>query len=264
MTTENGPGRAKPRFLAALPASLRCGEKELPCEAFNLSRSGVLLIGNLPQPEEPDLEVRITTPSGDLELRALARVVHAQSDPASGESKLGLQFSQLEPAQNETIDLLVARIVEGMAPAALDTLPRGASATRTREALKKIPVPHRVALARRGQAREREILRQDPDPHVLDALARNPRITLPEIIALARLPHLLPSTIETMAADPRWKLNDEVRIMLATHPRASFATADRIVSGMSEVVLQRALHRPGLNPGVREKLMTRLSRKHRG
>jgi len=250
--------------MAALPATLRCGERTFPCEAFNLSRSGVLLVGRLPDPEEPELELRITTPAGDLELRTVARLVHVQHDVEKDERKLGMQFTELDAAQGETVELLVARVVEGMAPAALDGLSRTAGAAEVRAALRKIPAAHRVALAQRAQAREREILRGDSEPHVLEALARNPRVTLPEILALARLPHLLPSTIEIMAGDPRWKNSDEVKVLLATHPRASFSTVDAIVSGMSEIVLQRVLHRPGLNPGVREKLMARLSRKHRG
>ena len=264
MTTETESGRVQPRFMAALPATLRRGDEELPCEAFNLSRSGVLLVGKFPEPDEPDLELCITTPAGDRELRTVARLVHVQYDPEKDERKLGLQFTELDAAQHETVDLLVARIVEGMAPAALDGLSRTASPAEAHDALKKIPGAHRVALARRAQAREREFLRRDPEPQVLEALARNPRITLPEILALARVPHLLPSTIEIMATDPRWKRNDEIKVLLATHPRASFSTVEAIVSGLNDIVLQRVLLRPGLNPAVREKLMTRLARKHRG
>lgn len=264
MGEKTDSGRVQPRFLAALPATLRRGDDEFPCEALNLSRSGVLLVGRLPQPDEPDLELSITTPAGDLELRTVARLVHVQHDAEKQERKLGFQFTALDDEQNETVDRLVARVVEGMAPAALDSLPRTASPAEARNALNKIPAAHRVALAHRAQAREREFLRRDPEPHVLEALARNPRITLPEILALARVPHLMASTIEVMAKDPRWKRSEELKVLLATHPRASFATVDNIVSDMSAIVLQKVLLRPGLNPGVREKLMTRLARKHRG
>lgn len=264
MSNPSETARSQSRFLASLPATLYHESQEHPCEAFNLSRSGVLLTGRLPQPEEPDLELRIATAAGDLELRTVARVVHVQHDAEQGETKLGLQFMELSAAQKETIDLLVARIVEGRAPAALEGLKRGASEAESRKALKKVSAAHRVALALRGQAREREFLRRDPDPHVLQALARNPRITLPEIINLARVGHLLPSTLEIMSIDPRWSRDDELKILIATHPRVTFQTADRIVSGMGDVVLQRLLSRPGLQPAVREKLMARLTRKHRG
>lgn len=264
MSDPSESSRRQSRFLASLPATLCHGGEEHPCEALNLSRSGVLLVGALPRPEEPDLELRIATATGDLELRAVARVVHVQQDAEQGETKIGLQFTELDAAQNRTVDLLVARIVEGRAPAALERLPRGASAAESREALKKVSAAHRVALALRGQAREREFLRRDPDPNVLQALVRNPRITLPEIINIARVPHLLPTTLEIMATDPRWLQDDELKIMIATHPRVTFQTADRIVSGMSDILLQRLLSRSGLQPAVRAKLMARLTRKHRG
>lgn len=264
MNTQSGPQRGHARFLAALPAILRYAGDDLPCEAFNLSRSGVLLVGDLPQPEEPELELCIAAPAGDLELRAVARLVHVQRDDAQGVTRLGLQFIDLDAAHHETVDLLVARVVEGVAPAALEGLPDGASVAEIREALGKISTGHRVALAQRGQARERGILRHDPDPHVLEALARNPGISLPEIIGLARMPQLLPSTVEIMAGDPRWSGSDELKILLVTHPRATFSTADGIVSRMSDLLVQRVLRRPGLHPAVREKVMVRLARKHRG
>lgn len=264
MTTQSESGRGHSRFLAALPATVRHEGRDLACEAFNLSRSGVLLVGDLPQPDEPDLELRVTSAAGDLELCTTARLVHVQRDETKRETKLGMQFVDLDPAQNETVDLLVARVVEGMAPAALDGLPRGASLAETRDALRKISLAHRVALAQRGQAREREILRQDPDPNVLEALARNARITLPEVITLARLPHLLPSTLDIMANDPRWGGSDELKILLATHPRVTFVTANGIVTRMNDILVQRLLQRSGLQPAVREKLMARLAKKHRG
>jgi hypothetical protein len=64
-----------------------------------------------------------------------------------------------------------------------------------------------------------------------------------------------------MAEDLRWTGNEELKILLATHPRVTFATAEKIVSSMSEAALQRLLRRSGLQPGVRKKLQAKLSRK---
>jgi hypothetical protein len=258
------PERKAQRYAASLPAVLHEQGREYPCDALNLSRSGVLLIGDLPAPQTPDLELTLQTPAADLTLRLVARLAHQGRDDETGAIKLGLQFLDLDPAQAETIDQLVARIVEGMAPAALHSLTLGASPAESRAALQKIPLAHRVNLARRAQTREREILRHDADPQVLEWLARNPGIVLPEIITLARMHDLLPSTVDIIANDPRWNDSDELRVLIATHPRASFTTADRAVSRLSDKLLQSLVHRPGLNPAVREKVMRRLARKHRG
>jgi hypothetical protein len=264
VSMERQPERKAQRFAASLPAVLHERGRDYPCDALNLSRTGVLLVGALPEPGSPDVELTLQTPTADLELRLFARLAHRGRDDESGETKLGVQFLNLDPSQAEAIDQMVARVVEGMAPAALDGLDRGASLAECRAALEKIPLAHRIILARRAQVREREVLRHDADPQVLEALARNPSIVLPEIIALLRMHSLLPSTVEIIANDSRWAHSDEARILVATHPRASFTTADRAVARLSDMLLQRVVHRPGLNPAVREKVMRRLSRKHRG
>jgi len=178
--------------------------------------------------------------------------------------KIGVQFMGLDADQRETVELLVSRVVEGMAPPSLETLPRGASDVQVRNALARIPLAHRIGLAKRAHSRERQFLRMDADPQVLEALARNPNITMPEIIALARLQQLLPSTLEILAEDPRWKHSDEVTILLATHPRATFQTVDKLIAKCNDLLLQRIIHQPGLNPAVRENVMRRLVRTRRG
>jgi len=264
MSESPTPRRSGNRFVAHLPARLKMNDREFSCQACDLSRAGVLLIGEFPAPATPEVEVVIETSSGDLRLHTLARVAHVHASETPDGMRLGLQFTGLTANQLEEVEKLVNRVMEGMAPAALDGIEPGMPLDRIRQALSEIPQPHRVALARRGQKREREILRHDRDGRVLEALARNPRLTAPEAIALARLPHLLPTTLAFLGEDQRWARNEELKVTVATHPRATFSTADRIIAQMGDLAVQRVLRRPGLNPGVREKLMIRLARKNRG
>lgn len=252
------------KYAAALPAVLHCGDLDLECRAQDLGREGVLLVGDLPRPDQPEMGLTLRSAGGDLTVYARGRLTFFTRDEANAQSRLGMQFVQLDDAQRQALDLLLSRVVEGRAPAGLESLSRGAPVAEVRDVLSKIPVAHRVALARRAQANERQFLRHDPDPHVLESLVRNPNIVLPEIIALARTPLLLPSTVEIMAGDPRWASSDELKLLLATHPRATFSTVDRMVARLGDNMLQRVIHRPGLNPAVREKVMRKLSRKNRG
>jgi hypothetical protein len=187
--------------------------------------------------------------------------MHVHHSEEGGPAKLGLQFRDLTSSQEELVESMVYRVMEGMAPAALAALPKKASAGEIRQALANIPLPHRIMLARRGQLKERQVIRHDSNPEVLEALARNPNILLPEILALARMRHIAPGTVSTMAKDQRWAGNEELKILLATHPRVTFATAERIVSSLSEAALERIIRKPGLQPGVRKKLMAKLARK---
>ena len=51
---------------------------------------------------------------------------------------------------------------------------------------------------------------------------------------------------------------------IATHPRVTFTTADKVVNRLNDLALARLIRRPGLHRGVKQKLMVKLSRKHRG
>jgi hypothetical protein len=261
MASKTEPKRADSRFQASLPATLHYDGKDYPCSAFDLSRNGVLLSGELPQPDTPDVEVSIKTATGDLRLRITAQLVHIQRDEQEQKTKLGLQFTELDSRQREIVESMVNRVMEGMAPAALAALPKKASAGEIRQALNNIPLAHRVMVARRGQLEERRTIRHDAHPEVLEALARNPNILLPEILALARVRHISPATVAFMAEDPRWGGNEELKILLASHPRVTFTTAERIVNTLSEAGLKRVIRRPGLQPGVRKKLTAKLARK---
>jgi hypothetical protein len=264
MTPDSKPQRDEARFAASFPAVVHIGDLEHPCLALDLSRSGALVIGDLPEPDESELELSVRTPAGDREVRVAARVAYAGEHERTGKRRLGLQFGDLSDAQREALDALISRAAEGMAPASLEELNDGASLIEIREALSRIPLAHRVALARRALPRDRGFLRHDPEPQVLEALARNPSMVLPEIITLTRNPTLLPSTLEIIANDPRWAQSDELKIQIATHPRTTFMVADRVVARLGDLVLQRVIHRPGLHPAVREKVMRRLARKNRG
>jgi hypothetical protein len=266
LSTTPDPTRRGSRFLAAIPAVLNCEGGSHPCSARDLSRAGVLLEGCLPIPSDPSIRLTLSSPTEDLHTEIDGEVVHVheQPDDEMHPVRLGIQFGPLDDEQADTIDRLVSRIVEGMAPAALEGLSEKSSLEEIRDALEHISPAHRQTLARRAGPNERAILRHDADPSVLDGLARNPTANLPEIRALLRRSDLLPATLDCIANDPRWAHDEEVRIRVATHPRVTFTVADRVVSRMNEIQLGKVVRRPGLPPGVRQKLMTRLSRKHRG
>jgi len=255
--------RGKARFLAALPAVLHHDGEDLPCAADDLSRTGVLLHGKMAPPTNADIETSISTPTGDRSIRVAGRVMHVHEEPESGDVRLGVQFEPLSTEQAEAVDLIVSRVVEGMAPAALSGIDPRASLGDIRQALAKITVAHRVTLAARCGPKERAILKHDPDPHVLEALARNPNVNLPEVKALLRRSDLLPSTLEIIAEDLRWRGDEELKIAIATHHRVTFTTADKVARRLSDLGIARLIQRPGLQPGVKQKLMTKLSRKHR-
>jgi len=240
------------------------GEREYACSAENLSRSGVLLVGHFPPAGADEVSVSIRSAAGDVRVELLGQIVYARYETGDADSRVGLLFEGLPPDQTTKLDALVSRVVEGRAPAALEELTAGASPEVVRAALRKVPLPHRVALASRAEIREREWLRLDSDPTVLEALARNPKLLLPEVKCLLRRSDLLPSTLNVIADDPRWFGDEETKMMICTHLKVTFATAERVVQRLNDLAIDRLVRRPGLQPAVKHRLMHRLSLKHRG
>src|SRR4030095_14706831 len=137
-------------------------------------------------------EVRLTIRSatGDMRLELSCRIVFRQDD------RLGVVFEHLSPEQATAVEGLLSRVVQGASLGALEALTTASSPAAVRTALQKISVPHRMSLALRAGPRERDWLRHDPDPVVLEALARNANAVPHEIKLLLRRSDLLPTTLD--------------------------------------------------------------------
>jgi len=248
------------RFAAGVSAILRYDGAEYTCEAHNLSRSGVLLRGEIPRPEDVAVEFTLRYPSGNITLDLRGRVVRVY-DVEHGEGTcLGLEFLEIQEDKKTRLESLIARVVEGQAPAPLERLKPGTPPHEVRKVLKSIPLPHRIALAARANPKERGYLRTDQHPKVLESLARNPNLLPAEARALAGSIHLLPSTLDLLLNDQRWKNDQELRILIATHKRTPLILAEKLVSGMKPPELKKVLQRPGLHQTLRIKITRRLAR----
>lgn len=262
MADERDSGRSAPRFRAGLPGEVRFDGRTYTCEAQDLSRSGVLLTGAMPWPSDRIVELTLRSPGGDLELRASVRVTRVVSDEAT--TRIGVEFRGLSAGQLAALESLVARVIEDRVPAPLAALPAGATPQQIRETLLSVPLAHRVTLAARALPADREILFHDPSPQVLDALARNPRTLNHEVRRLLQRRDLLPSTLEALARDGRFMADEEIKLFVITHPRSPFSLVDPLVTGLSPAARERVLRRPGLNPGIRAKLMAQTRRRPGG
>jgi hypothetical protein len=258
MKQDTQSGRGASRFLAGLSATVHYRGLDYDCVVETLSRTGLLLAGDLPWPEDPEVRVALASAAGDLELEFMGRVVHVFRDEESRQTRVGLEFTELSDAQRTVLTSIAARVIEGMNPAPLQRLGQSASLKEIKVALEEIAIPQRIALAQRAQLTDRRFLLHDTNLQVLEALARNPLISLMEIKKLARMPQILPSTIEIMAEDRRWASDEELQILLAAHPRVNVQVAEAIVDKMNIRALRKVMRAPGLNPLLRQKLLNKV------
>lgn len=247
--------RSSPRFSTGIHARLRIGEAGHTCRVHDLSRTGALLEGRLPRAEGGErVEVILSDPTGNLEVALSARIARVDRVGA-GETRIAVAFDTPADDAQRQLEALVSRVLEARTVVPLDDLPENAAPAEIRRALASIPLAHRVALATKGKPRERQLLLLDTHPNVLEALARNPNLAAPEARELAKLRHLLATTLELLARDRRWRDDEDIKVAIATHHRVPVPLADSLLSEMKPPALRKALASPSLNDALRRKIL---------
>jgi hypothetical protein len=245
------------RFRIGIPADLRQGEEKIPCDAQNLSRSGVLLIGSFQATPGETLEFSLKAPSGTLSVEVSGRVTRVSPTPEGDGVMAGLEFLDMDEARRDALEVLLARMLETPSTSPFDALKPGCPPQEIRRTLEAIALPQRIALATRATAKEREYLRQDTNPAVLEALVRNPGLAVAEARLIAASTHLIASTLDALAQDSRFKDDEDVRFAIATHPRVIMTTAEKVTAELKAPQLKKLLAKPGLNQILKEKLIRR-------
>jgi len=250
----------KARFKAGIPAVVHYRGRDYPCRAFDLSRSGVLLQGGIPWPADDQIDFRLDTPVGDRQLELVGRVVRIHEIEGDEETAIALEFKPQGAGEERLLESILQRVIEGHSPVLLGEINPGDTVEQIRKKLEQIPVAHRVGLATRSSIpHEREILRGDPDPGVLDALSRNPNVLEVEIRLLLKNKLLLPRTLAQIAADSRWLRNYDLLALAIAHHRATLPMAEKHLGRMPPPELQKLMRKPGVSPALLAELRRRTS-----
>ncbi|HJQ98110.1 MAG TPA: PilZ domain-containing protein [Candidatus Polarisedimenticolaceae bacterium] len=255
------PPRRGFRFPVSVEAELHDPSGSFHCAAENLSRTGVLLVGELPPPSQERVDLTLKDRTGSHQARLTGRVIRATSDETSSSLSLAIEFVDMDEVRRDDLEILLARLLEGgTAPGPFDSLKPGVSPLEVKKVLEGIPLQQRLKLASRAPLRDREFLRQDTNAAVLDALIRNPNVVLAEARAIAAVPFLSPSSIESLATDPRFLGDEDLLIALTSHPKIAPPTLERLMTQVKMPQVRRLLAKPGLSPALRDRLLKRATR----
>jgi hypothetical protein len=95
--------------------------------------------------------------------------------------------------------------------------------------IRKMTFAQRVIYATRAGQSGRTVIMQQPSPMLLLYLCKNPLITLPEVIQIARLPSIdalvAEYIVKLLRSNPKWAMSEELKLALAMNAKTPGGTA---------------------------------------
>jgi hypothetical protein len=122
----------------------------------------------------------------------------------------------------------------------------------------QMSIGEKVQQALRGDREARLLLMHERPGVVQASLVRNPKITLDEIVQLARMPHLAPDAAEAMRDHPSWGLSPQVAIALVRNPRTPITMAIQLVAKIGPAELRQVAKGLGVRTAVAQAARKRL------
>jgi hypothetical protein len=124
--------------------------------------------------------------------------------------------------------------------------------------LRSLPRTEKLLLAARADRTERLVLVQDNDPQVLYALLKNPRITVDEVVRVARSAYLTYQTAELILKTSQWSASPEVRVALVHNPKTPQAFALRILPTLPEAEIKTIARGAATSMALKQAALKRL------
>ncbi|HYI11934.1 MAG TPA: hypothetical protein VEK57_22960 [Thermoanaerobaculia bacterium] len=118
----------------------------------------------------------------------------------------------------------------------------------------------KLLLAIKADRVERALLLQDNDPRVLLSLLRNPRLTVDEVVRLAKSSFLNFQIADVIMKAGQWSGNLDVRVALIHNPKTPPAFAMRILPTLPDTEV-RNIARAGTNMALKQAALRRLQGK---
>jgi hypothetical protein len=127
----------------------------------------------------------------------------------------------------------------------------------TWDRLRGLPQMDKILLAVKADRTERAFLLQDNDPRVLLSILRNPRLTVEEVVRLAKSSFLTYQIAEVIMKTGQWMANLDVRLALIHNPKTPQPFSLRILPTLPDSEI-KAIARAGTSMGLKQAALKRL------
>jgi hypothetical protein len=204
----------------------------------NLSLGGFLLPTADRPPLHALLEVTLRGPAG-AEAKIKATVVTQLPD--------GIALS-IEGEAGDLLERLLAAAAE-----------KGQGQTLA-DRLRSLPRVQKIILATKADRSERAFLVQDNDPQVLSSLLKNPRITIDEVVRVAKSSFLNYQTAEVIISTGQFMASLDVRVALVHNPKTPAPFALRILPTLPESELRTIARGAATSMALKQAALKRLQR----
>jgi len=102
------------------------------------------------------------------------------------------------------------------------------------EQLRGMTPPQKILLAPKADRTTRALMLQDNDPMLLFALLKNPRLSLDEVVRIAKSSALGFQAAELILKTPQWSGNLDIRVALIHNPKLPLPIALRILPSLPD------------------------------
>jgi hypothetical protein len=130
---------------------------------------------------------------------------------------------------------LLAALLAAPAP---EAEPEDRESATVWDRLRSLTRMEKIQLASKAERTERALLVNDNDPQVLWALLKNPRLTIDEVIRLAKSPFLTYQNAEIIVKNVQWMANTDLRVTLIHNAKTPPSFAMRILPTLPEAELR--------------------------
>ena len=211
---------------------------------YDLVQSGRLLVENkesLPLPFRGSFLFKLPERPRPIEIQ-VGRFEATATERLAGNPGLTLLVVCARGAEELLVELETA--LREVPPASAeeftkDTSDRLDEFTRVRQ----MTFAQRVIYATRTGQSGRTIIMQQPSPMLLLYLCKNPLITLPEIVQIAKMPSIdalvAEYIVKLLRSNPQWAMSEELKVALATNAKTAGGTALSLLSHLSSKSLRQ-------------------------
>jgi PilZ domain len=153
----------------------------------------------------------------------------------------------------------LALAIDGNADALLESLLAEEKKQNAWDRIRALSQMEKILLAVKADRSDRVLLLQDNDPRVLLSVLRNPRLTVDEVVRVAKSPFLNQQIADVIVKTAQWMASLDVRLGLVHNPKTPQAFALRILPTLPEAEV-RAIARSGTSMAVKTAALRQLQR----